>query len=297
MAASYGTYSKLGIGTTSTVDKRIRFKQETFVAKGEVLFGEGITGTLDSQIEFCRNGAIRVAGPVEMTPNAVELSYLLEWIMGGTPTGTPAVAYPLTQANTLPEKYVTIDRVAKVFTYDGVKVSKATFKASQGGPLDLSLDLIGKTETVATAGSFPAISINTGNGPFIFQDLVLSIGGTTVKPKELTVTVDNMLTADRFLNSQTVVTIDQPDRKITLDTMVPYGDYYAIYSTLGASGLAAVATFTNAGAVLIISLTKVAIPAMTPNVPGKSEVMLRFTGDVYASGATPSASISLNPGP
>ncbi len=297
MSASIGTYGKLGIGTTSTVDKRIRYKDEDLTAKLELIDGNEINGMLDHDIELMRDGAIKVDGPINLMPNAVEMSYLLQWILGGTPSGTPAVSYPCTQTNNLPSKFVTIDRVIKVFTYAGVKVKKAVFKATQGGVLELSLELLGQTATEAAAGSFPAITLDLTNGPFVFRDLTITVAGVTVTPKEFTLTIDNMLIEDRFFNSQTLVSIDQPDRKITFETSLPYGDFQALKSGFTSAGTAVVATFTNAGAILIFNMVKVAIPYTDPGTQGKTEIMLPVSGDAMASGSTAALVTSLNPGP
>lgn len=297
MSASIGTYGKLGIGATSTVDKRVRYRDEDVTAKLGILDGNEITGTLDHAIELVRDNEIRVNGPVNMVPNAVELSYWLPYIMGGTPTGSPAVSYPLTQANNLGSFYLTIDRVIKVFTYAGCKVARAVFRATQGGPLELSVELIGISATEASAGSFPAITLDLSNGPFIFRDLTMTVAGTTVKAKEFTLTVDNMLNGERFFNSQTLQTIDQEDRKITFETSLPYGDHQALKAGFTAAGTAVVATFTNGGAVLIFNMVKVAIPYTDPGTPGKTELMLSAAGDAMSSGSTAALVTSLNPGP
>lgn len=297
MSASIGTYGKLGIGAASPVDKRLRYKDEDLISKLGLIDGNEINGSLDRQIELMRDGEIRVAGPINLVPNAVEISYLLQWILGGTPTGTPLVTYPLTQTNNLPEKFVTIDRVIKVFTYTGVKVNRATFRAVQGGPLELSLDLIGKTASEDVAGSFPAISLDLSNGPFVFRDVVMTLAGTTVKAKEFVLTIDNVLNPDRFFNSQTLQSIDQQDRKITFETSLPYGDFQALKAGFVSAGTAVVATFTNGGAVLGFSMVKVAIPYVDPGTPGRSEIMLPAAGDAMASGGTASLVTTLNVGP
>jgi hypothetical protein len=298
MPASIGTYGKLGIGSANPVDKRLRYKDEDFVAKLGLMDGNAINGVLDKNIELVRDNEIRVDGPVNLMPNAVELSYLLEWILGGTPSGSGTVTYPLTQTNTLPEKYLTIDRVIKVFTYQGVKVSRATFRATQNGPLELSLDLVGKSlASEDAAGAFPAISLNIANAPFIFRDLVMTVAGTTVKAKEWNLVIDNMLETDRFFNSQTLQSIDQPDRKITFSTSLPYGDYHALKAGFVAAGTAVVATFTNGAAVLSFSLVKVAIPYADPGTPGKSEIMLQAAGEAHSSSTTAALVTTLNPGP
>lgn len=297
MPASIGTYGKFGIGAANPVDIRLRYRDEDFVEALELIDGNAINGVLDRNIELFRDGAKRVGGPVNMIPNAYEFQQLLQWILGGTPSGAGTVTYPTTQTNNLPEKYVTIDRVAKVFTYTGVKVNRATFRAIQNGPLELSLELVGKSGAEANAGTFPNLTLNIANGPFVFRDLALSVAATTVKAKEFTLVIDNMLNTDRFFNQQTLESIDQEDRKITFSTSLPYGDYYALRSGFTASGTAVTATFTNGGAALAFTMPKVAIPYRDPGTPGKSELMLPVDGDACSSGTTAALTTTLNIGP
>lgn len=298
MAASIGTYGKFAIGAANPVDIRLRYKDEDFTEKLELVDGNAINGVLDHNIELVRDGAKRLGGPVNMIPNAYELNQLMQWILGGTPSGSGTVTYPLTQANNLPEKFVCIDRVIKVFIYNGVKVNKATFRATQGGPLEVSLELIGKSTTSeGAAGSFPSLTLNVANGPFLFRDLAMTVAGTTVQAKEFTLTIDNMLNGDRFFNSQTLVSIDQEDRRITFETSLPYGDYHALKAGFTSAGTAVVATFTNGGAALSFSMVKVAIPYTDPATPGKSELMLPVSGDAHSSGATAALVTTLNIGP
>lgn len=298
MPASIGTYGKFAIGSASPVDIRLRYKDEDFVETLELVDGNAINGVLDHNIELMRDGAKRVRGPVNMIPNAYEFQQLLQWILGGTPSGSGTVTYPLTQTNNLPEKFVSVDRVIKVFNYTGAKVNRATFRATQNGPLELSLDLIGKTTaSEGAAGSFPSLTLNIANGPFLFRDLAMTVAGTTVKAKEISLTIDNMLNADRFFNQQTLESIDQEDRRITLETSLPYGDYHALKAGFTAAGTAVVATFTNGGAALSFSMVKVAIPYTDPGTPGKTELMLPVSGDACSSGTTAALVTTLNIGP
>lgn len=297
MPASIGTYGKLAIGAANPTDIRLRYKDEDLVETLELVDGNAINGVLDRNIELMRDGAKRVRGPINMIPNAYEFQQLLVWILGGTPSGSGTVTYPLTQTNNLPEKFVSIDRVAKVFTYTGVKVNRAVFRATQNGPLELSLDLIAKSGAEADAGTFPSLTLNIANGPFLFRDLAMSVAGTTVKAKEFTLTVDNMLNADRFFNQQTLESIDQEDRRITFETSLPYGDYHALRSGFTSAGTAVVATFTNGGAAMSFSLVKVAIPYTDPGTPGKTELMLPVSGDACSSGTTAAMVTTLNIGP
>lgn len=295
MAAAQGVLTQLGIDTTVTVaaiTKRFDFMRESLARRGSLLNGNGLRGTREMDISRVRDSLYRVGGTISLEPNAVELALLMPWILGGTPSGT---TYGLGEA--LTDRYVVIDRVAKVFSYAGCKVDRATFRASQGEPLTLDLDIVGQTQSKANAGTFPAINIDTaGGGPFIFTDLSLSLAGTTYNAKDFELVIDNMLDKDRFFNSPTLTSVATTGRRIALRNTLPYGDAEALLGA-GAAGVAAVATFTNGTVSVAFTLPAVAYPHDDPTTPGRSEIMLAIEGDAYHTGSTDSLTVTLDSTP
>jgi hypothetical protein len=216
----------------------------------------------------------------------VELSQLLPWIMYGTPSGTAPVTYPLADLAPQP-RFVTIDRGPKVATYSGCQVNRATIRGSQGEPLDITLDVIGQDETLAASGSFPALTLDTTTGPFIFTDLSLSINAATYNARDVEIIIDNVIDAGRFFNSQTLVSAIAMDRHVSFTCHLPYGDASAVYG-LGQGGTAVTATFTGGGtSVLTLNMGKVAFPRKSPSyAAGRAEEMIPMQGIAYAQGAT-----------
>ena len=295
MAASLGTLGKLGIDTVSTVTKRFDYKSENLVMDEEMVDGNGVRGTRSRDVSRVRPGLQKIAGPISLQPNAVEMALLLEWIMGASPSGSPTVTYAL--ADTLPSRYVVIDRVIKVHSYAGCKVDQAVFKCSQGDPLSLDLSVLALTESVGNAGTFPSLSIDTANGPWIFSDLVLTVNATALLVKECTINVNNFLDKDRYFNSLTLTSAETLDREVGFSCMVPYGDHQALYGASGSGGLSGTAVWTNGAAVLTMTFGKIVLPRKTPGTPGRKELMLPLEGIAYKTGATAELSVSLNPGP
>lgn len=283
MAASIGTYGKLAIGDTSTVDTRLQYGPESVLLDQAVMDGNLLRGTRAHDSTVMRDGLIRVGGPISLQPTAAEWVDLLPWIMGGTPTGTTTKTFPF--AELLPAKYLSIDRVIKVFQYDGCKVDTATFRAVKGGFLDLTLDVVGIGETVNNAGTFPAISLRT-DAPFIFHDLTITVGGTPVKCDEYTLTIRHMIDRERFLSGAlTLSEVNALDREVTLTTRLPYGDYSAQYAAGLAAGVAVVATFTNGAKTMVHTFAKVHFNKQSPTTPGRQEIMFPLSGRAGKSGA------------
>ncbi len=294
MSGQYGFATKLGIDTANPVTKRFDFQSEGLKLTEEFKDTNGLRGTRSRSVERVRAGLRRPEGPLSLQPNSLEMTYLLAWILGGSPSGSGTVTYPL--GDSLSTRYITIDRGAKVYTYSGCVVDRATFKSSQGEPLSLELEIVGVDETEANSGTFPAISIDLTTQPFMFHDLALTVAATEYDIKDIELVIDNKVDRDRFFNNQTRTAIIAQDRMVSLNFNAPHGDSTALYNT-GAAGVAATAVFTNGSAVLSMSMAKVTFPRESPTVPGRSEVMLPMRGTAWKSGTTLELVTTLNPGP
>lgn len=290
-----GFYSKLGIGSASPVTVPLDFVSESLVLTEEFKDRGGLRGTRSHNIENMRAGLRRVDGSLVLQPTAVELANIMAWILGGTPVGT---SYPL--GETLSSKYVAIDRSdgtdGKVFEYSGCVVSRATFRSSPGELLEVTLDLVGVDETVGNAGTFPSLTLDTTTAPFIFHDLALSVGGTSYSTRDIEIVIDNRVDGERFFNSQTRTAAPAQDREISISLNLPYGEAEAAYNT-GIGGAAVTATFTNGTVSVLFSFVKVVFPRRSPNVPGKTEIMLPLVGMAKKSGSTAELAVTLDSTP
>lgn len=292
MAAAQSMLGKLGISASNPVDAQFDFKQESLSCREEFLDGNGLRGEMQHDVSRVRRNLRRIGGQLSLQPNPAELALLLPWILGTPASGT---TYALSDAP--PARYVTIDRVTKVFTYDGCKVDQAVFRASRGMPLDLSLDVVGIDETVGNSGTFPSLSIDRATGgPLMFSDAVISHAGTEYTPADFTMSIRRKIDKDRFFNSLTLVSVVPHDLEITVEMRLPYGDASAVYNS-GPGGVAIVATFTNGTQSLAFTLAKVCFPRQSPNLPNRSEVMVSLRGNAYKDGSTASLATVLDSTP
>ena len=285
MSAAQGSQAKFGIGTTSTVDQAYDFKSESIACTEDFYDPDGIIGSREHLSERVRTNIRHIGGPVTLEPNSIELANLLPWILGANASGTTFAL-----SDTLPSRYVSIDRITKVFTYSGCVVNRATFSASEGGPLVVNLDLVGVDETVNNAGTFPSLTISTAAGPYMLSDLACTVGGTTYNFREFSITIDNMLET-RFLNSLTATSITPRDRMTSVMLRGPYADQSALYG-LSVAGVAVVATFTNSTLSTVFTMPAVQFPRRSPTVPGKSEIYLPLQGIARKSGSTASLTVT-----
>lgn len=298
MTAAIGSLAKLGIGSASPVTQALNFEKESFIEQDEVYNGNALRGSLSNDIGLMRDGIKRVSGSIGLQPTSLEWTYLLQWILGGTPTGSPTVTYPLADGAPV-TKYLTIDRRQKVFTYAGVAVEKASIRATRGTCLTCDLDCVGQTSSTGAAGSFPAISLDVSTEPLVFTDLTLSIGGTTVAAFDFNLEIENRIDRDRFLNSLTLTAINKLERTIKFSTRLPYGDYQAIQAamTAGPTIVAVVATFTNGGASMVFTMPAISAPLKEPSVPGREEITFDFAGTAKRTSGSLELVTTLNPGP
>lgn len=293
MSAAEGSQAFLGmsaVGGSGNATVAFDFRNEGLGMVEDLVNGNGVRGTRSHSKERVRAGLQRINGNLEFQPGPTELSNLLQWIMGGSPTGSGTVSYPF--AETLPARDITIDRITKVFSYAGAKCARATFRCSQGTLLNVSVDVVAKTESIGNAGTFPSLTL-AAEFPFFMSDLTLVINGTTVTPADFVLTIDNNVDRDRFFNSLTLVTVETQDRVVTFSTNVPYGDFSALYNA-GSAGVTLSAVFNNtAGGVLTITSPALVFMRDSPNVPGKDEIMLPISGRCMKSTTNAELAITL----
>lgn len=293
----YGAATKLGIGTTSTVNQRLDFEECGVVLAESMPYLGGLRGTRERDVSRVVQGNRRAGGPIRLPgPTAVEWSYLLPWILGATASGT---TYAVAEA--LPYRYVTVARDnaafggtdGKVFTYDHCLVNNARFRSvysPEGGALTLDLDVVGVDEAIGNNGTFPAISLDTTTAPFLHTDSsgAVSIAGSAYPCQSVAIDFENHLDTQRFFNSQTLSAVyNAMDRTIGVTLEVPYAGAEALYGT-GAAGVAVTITYTSGltATSLVFTFVKVVFPRDTPPTRGRTEGFLTLRGQAYHSGAT-----------
>lgn len=291
MSAVMGHQAQLGMGASAPVSEAYEFLRESLGLLEELVDSHGLRGTRSHAAEAVRQGVRRVGGSIAMNPTVAQLSTLLPRILGASASGN---TYAL--AETLPSFVVSVDRVAKVFSYSGCKVQRALFRGAAGEPLELTLELLGIDETVANAGSFPSLTLDTSTSFLMFHDLTLTVAGSAYPAHDFELIIDNVLDGQRLFNSQTRVSIPEGDRNITLRTKLPFGDATALYAA-GAGGVSVSAVFTNGGTSLTFALPAVQFPRVSPTVPGRGEILLPLLGIARTSGSTDELTVTLDSTP
>ena len=169
--AFMGHQARLATSASGAVTQPFVFVSEGIQKKGRIIERDGIRGSRSHSSEDTRSGPYSVAGQLVLEPTPEDLAIWFPRILGAAASGTTFAL-----AETLPDFNLAVDRGAKVFTYAGCKVGKATFSGTQGGLLRLTLHIVGKTEAIGNSGTFPALTL-TETQPYIFSDVSLAAVG------------------------------------------------------------------------------------------------------------------------
>lgn len=286
--ASEGAQAQLAMDSAGTAigsfSEPYDFLSENLKASQERIHSNSIRGTRSRPKERNRQGLRRVSGTITMNPSPTELDNLLPRILGAAEaTDTFDVA------ETLPEFDVLIDRVSKRFNYTSCKVARATFSGSSGQPIQLVLDIVGKDfDNSDTA--FPGLTFDT-DAMYVFNDSSsgVTLEGSTREIQDFNLVIDNLVEA-RFRNSNTATDVTAQDRDITLSVTSPFTSSEialfddAVDDVDGATGSL---VFTNGNQSLTFTFGNLLLmPAETPNVQGKQEIVLPQTYKAYKSGST-----------
>lgn len=265
-----GFASQLALDTASPVAHGYEFESCSITLSGSIVDSSGIRGTRSRFSERTRAGNQQVGGTIELYPSAEDLANLLPLVLGGTASsGT----YPLGEA--LTPFTVVHDKVAKVLTYAGCVVNRATFSGSEGQAVKLSLDVIGKTETIGAAGTFPSVSFNA-DPPYMFTDSLLTMQAAARSVKQWTLTIDNMVEA-LFYNSQTATLLLAKDRAVTLDCTNPFTASDTDLYNQALAGAAATLALANGDKTLTFSFATLQVPPQGPTVGGRQEIPLELS--------------------
>lgn len=280
--ASMGHQAQLAMDVATPFDassEPYEFVSESLRKQGEILDTSGIRGTRSHVAERTREGSDTVSGSITMHVSPAMLDALLPRILGA-----PENLDVFDLAETIPEFHIMIDRVAKVFTYEGCRVSKATFKGAAGGLIELVLDVVGKTETVGNAGTFPVLSMPV-DPPYVFSDGVLTLQAAQRTFMDFELTIDNALKS-RFANSRTATDISPEDRVATFRCTNPFTADEADLYGQALAGAAASLVFTNGSYSTTFSFAALQFPDQSPVVGGKGEIPLQLEGIARKTGAT-----------
>lgn len=282
-APAMGVRSKLAADTELPFDAGsipLEFTRFTVQKIGRILDTDGIRGTRSHRSDRTRTGPYTVSGQLVLPATRRALDVLLPMCLGGAESTDV-----FNVAETLTELQFMIDRVTKVQTYSGCKANRCTLRGTQGGLLEIAIDIEGETESTGNAGTFPSLTLPEEK-PYVFMDGALTLLGTARGFSSFEIVVDNQLVTDRFLNSTTRAELPEQDRIVSARFTLPYDADNADLHDQALAGAAGTLVFTNAeeaSSVLTVALGTLQFPARTPVVNGKGETVLELEGQARST--------------
>lgn len=293
MAASQGAQAKLCMEpaaaphTFDTSSEPYAFVSESLILRRPILDRDTIRGTRSHHSIDTRLGLNAVGGTILMRPSPLDLNLLLPRILGANES---ADSFAL--AETLQTFGVMIDRVAKVFSYSDCWVNKATFRGQAGGIIELELDILGASQSIGAAGSFPALTlgVTSADQPYIMSDGVFTLAGSARATKSFELVIDNRLAA-RFTNSLNATDITPQDRIISLRTVHPYTSSETDLLAQTLYGAAGSIVFTPVGGgasgmTTTFTFGVLQVDDEDPAVGGKTEIDLTLNMVARMTGST-----------
>lgn len=285
------------VGTSATFDKYVTARSMSPNCSEAVLdtAADVNFGTRTHLLSRARNNQ-RVAQPsFGLKPTVGELGTpggLLEWICGGTPTGTTTLTYPLAEAAAV--RRVLIDDTVKTWDVTKCAVDRAVFSARQGAELLLDLDCVGEDWSDVTA--FPGGYAPDATPPFLLNDLGVTVGGVTVAVEDVRVTVEHSIARDRYFNSKVLAGAVAMDRRVTVEFTYPWGAYSAIFDDgIVDAGVAVVCTFAYNAKVFVLSMPTVRAMVQAPDVQVPAELKGRWAGQAFSNTAGGELLVQLTP--
>lgn len=280
---AYGVTSRFAVGPTTPTNRMIQIQSESLKKTQEFFDAQGVRGT---RSEFLNRSPLirnRVGGNVLMYPTVSDWAWWMERILGGTPSGT---SYPMAEAIKTFDAAKT-DEIT-TFLYSTCGVNRATISGAAGGPVSLSVDLIAKAET---EGAFPALTLSETTKMFVFPQTGFEISGDNTEINAFTLTIDNVIDADRYHQSYDLSDVNAQNRVISFEATCPWKPADAFESIqpkmeFGPDGVGCGLTFTNGATSMSLFTSGFQFSKDTPVITGRTgEKMVVLRGKWMYNGA------------
>lgn len=280
---SMGHLAKLIMGTATPISggngQAFEYQSVGLKQVEEQVHSAGVRGSRSRRKERVRTVRKSVSGPIVMHPSATELDWLLPKFLGGTTGGGVTDI-----ADTLPEVYIQLDRVAKVHEYVKCVCGQAVIQGASGQPIVLTTEWEGETETETNAGTLPSLTLPT-DGMFVFSDITLTLEGNARTVDDFTLTINNMLLTDLYRNSLSRVEIPPSGREVTLAVTLPYDTDNTDLYNAAIAGAAGILAMNDGNDTYTVNIANCKIPSNAPDVPAEGEIPLSILANCFADGS------------
>lgn len=302
MANDAGLFGQLGIaeevtwGTAVTPTRFYELLSESLAAEYARVQSEGIrSGQRVLRSDDWTTGIQRVSGSVELELTTRNMALLFKHAMGAVnTTGSGPYTHTCTPGD-LTGKGLTVQvgrpgtaGTVHPFTINGAKVEAWELGFELDETTKLTLDLVGKTETTATA--LATASYTSSNDVYAFTHGSISLGGSVAKVKSGTVRGENPMNTDRiFLGDSSInQPIENARREYTFDLTAEFENLTAYQRVVNATEASMSLAFTR-GTSSVTVTGNVRFDEATPELSGFDLLEQPLSGMFVATGADSTA--------
>ena len=287
LAAQIGIGVETTVGTAATPTRFYEFNDESIAMTIERIESEGLrTGNRVLRSDRYASGQKAIEGSFSMDMTADNTAILFKHALGavataGTYTHTCTMADPFGLGLTIEVGRPGNDGTVRAFTYAGCKINSLDLSVSVGELLSAEFGVIGTT--AETIGTVTAASYGSSLELLHFAGAAITVAGTSYPCKDFSLSVNNGLTADRFVLGSQVAQqpIASSLAEVTGSLTSEFLDATAYNRVINATHAAVVATFTDSTADTITVTVPVArFDGDTPSVGGPDilDQTLNFKG-------------------
>lgn len=281
-------------GTAVTVDRFFEIVSENIQLDQERTESAGIrSGQRVIRSDDWTLGQRKVSGPIEFELSTRNLALLLQHSLGtitafagGSATITPAdmTGLGLTCQVGRPDVAGTVIP----YTFNGGKVASWELACDVGEIAHLTLDMVFKDQTTATA--LASASYTSGLGLFAFTHGAVAIGGSSVPVRNITINGDNALDTERFFLGGTTISepLEAGRREFTFDMELDHSGTVVPGRITSGTEAAMTLTFTSGGSIVALT-TNARFDAGFANLSGMELLTQPLSGKLVATGADSTA--------
>ena len=297
ISAQWGMAAEVTVGSRVTVTNFVPLVSESVKREETFTESEGIrAGRLVRTSDQWNSGLVTISGDVGLELNTKNLAPLLRQMFGqqdgtsGTFTFYPGDLHG--DSFTMQFGKPDVGGTVRPFTYGGTKVLSWEIACAPGEIATLGLTvqtcLVDETTGVALATA----SYTTGQKAFKFSGATVTVAGSTMDVKQMTISGDNALSVERnFLGSQYIKEPIQTGLRVYGGALQPEFESLTAYQRfIDHTEAAIVASFVNGTDTLTITMNA-RFDGETPSIGGRDvlEQPLPFTCVATAAGADSTA--------
>lgn len=168
----------------------------------------GLNGTRSHHKQATADGNIVTAGGFVFNARKEYFDDILYWTLGGGNATTPTLAdavLPLT---------LEVDKVTRVLTYGGCKITTLEMTSESNGPLVVTPTVVPMNVSDAAAGTGTSPTRTITDVLLMHHNLTLTVDAGTIYANSFGLTIDNLVEDDHFQNSQSRTAVPEGDRTV-----------------------------------------------------------------------------------